>query len=169
MLTLSISPTDFVADYTKDAEAFAEKCAACTSPEEVSAQIDDFAANMAAAGYTDSSEEPFASARAYGTKVIADSLKLCLANEDGILEGKKAGESMKLNYGVLNYRKGLIPELAVRPSPLGDIQVLVVHGTDDAAVSLCQLRTSPSLGADLLASVPLRAQIPRAHSFRCRG
>ncbi|ORY61182.1 Alpha/Beta hydrolase protein [Leucosporidium creatinivorum] len=124
---------DFVADYTKDAEAFADKCASCTSPEEVSAQIDAFAASMAAAGYTDSTEEPFASAREHGIKVIADSLKLCLANEDGILEGKKAGESMKLNYGILNHRKGLIPELAVRPSPLGDIQVLVVHGTDDAA------------------------------------
>lgn len=91
---------------------------------------------MSAAGYTDSTKAPFASAREHGTKVIADSLKLCLANDDGILEGKKAGETMKLNYHILNYRKGLIPELAVRPSPLGDIQVLVVHGTDDAAVSL---------------------------------
>lgn len=98
---------------------------------------------MAAAGYTDNTQEPFASARAHGTRVIADSLKLCLANEDGILEGKKAGDSMKLNYGILNYRKGLIPELAVRPSPLGDIQVLVVHGTDDLAVSLSQLSSFP--------------------------
>ena len=131
---------DFVADYTKDAETFAEKCSAASSPKEVAALIDDFAKNMAAAGYTESEEEKFAVARAHGIKVIADSLKLCLANDEGVLEGKQTGESMKTNYHILNYRKGLIPELAVRPSPLKDIQVLVVHGTDDAAVSVLKPR-----------------------------
>lgn len=86
---------------------------------------------MAAAGYTESTEEPFASARAHGTKVINDSLTLTLGLEDG----KVAGDAMVTNYRCLNHRIGLIEKLSVRPSLLGDVQVLVVHGTDDAAVS----------------------------------
>lgn len=121
-----------MSDYTADAEAFAAKCASSTSPSEVASHIDDFATNMASAGYGTTSSE---SVKAHGIKVIADSLKLCLSNDEGVLEGKRAGESMKTNYGILNYRKALIAELAVRPTPLGGVQVLVVHGTEDAAVS----------------------------------
>lgn len=120
---------------------------------------------MANAGYTDSNDAQFATARAHGIKVISDSLKLCLANDEGVLEGKRTGKSMKLNYHILNYRKGLIPELAVRPSPLGDIQVLVVHGTEDAAVSI-DAEVISSLADLSHSAVPVRTPVSREDSYR---
>lgn len=123
---------DFVAGYAQDAEDFAKKCLDA-SPEQVAQYIEDFASGMCEAGYTTHSE--FTSASKWGQKIIAASLKQCLADEHGVLDGKHAGVTMKRNTRILGYRKGLIPQLASRPSPLGDIQVLVVHGTEDNAVS----------------------------------
>ncbi|SGY66270.1 BQ5605_C004g02673 [Microbotryum silenes-dioicae] len=142
---------DFVVDYTQDGEDFATKCRATTSPEQVAQLIDEFATNMGKAGYTESEEPLFAVAREQGTKVIADALKATLVNDDGILEGKQAGETMKMNYRCLNHRRGLIGRLASRPSPLGKTNVLVVHGTDDNAYPFernYHERTCSAIGTD---------------------
>ncbi|KAM0787977.1 hypothetical protein ACM66B_006179 [Microbotryomycetes sp. NB124-2] len=142
---------DFTEDYLKDAEDFARQCQQATSSEQVAQAIDEFAQNMALSGYTDSDEAQVAAARKYGTKVISDSLKLTLANDAGDLEGARAGETMKRNYRTLCLRKGLIPELACRPSRLGKIQVLVVHGTQDNAYPFERKyheRTQSAIGDD---------------------
>lgn len=151
--------SDFVAGYEQDAVDFAKKCSGA-SPEQVAAHIDDFADNMCKAGYTESPD--FSSAREYGRKIIADSLKMSLCNANGVLEGRHAGETMKLNTRILGHRKGLIPELAVRPSPIGDIRALVIHGTDDNAVSSRPRETGTPLTR--CCAVSLRSKIPRAHS-----
>ncbi|KAK4050559.1 hypothetical protein OIO90_005026 [Microbotryomycetes sp. JL221] len=143
---------DFVRDYLKDADDFARKCLRATSSDQVAAAVDEFADNMATGGYDTGVESAeYDVARKYGTKVISDSLKLTLANDEGVLDGTRAGETMKLNYRILCHRKGLIAELASRPSPLGKIQVLVVHGTHDNAYPFDRKyheRTQSAIGDD---------------------
>ncbi|KAK4052085.1 hypothetical protein OIV83_002379 [Microbotryomycetes sp. JL201] len=142
---------DFSEEYLRDADNFAKQCQKATTSEQVASAIDEFAQNMALAGYTDSEDATVVAARKYGTKVISDSLKLTLANDAGVLDGTRAGETMKLNYRILCLRKGLIPELACRPSRLGKIQVLVVHGTQDNAYPFDRKyheRTQSAIGDD---------------------
>lgn len=70
----------------------------------------------------------------FGTKVIEDSLKITLCNQEGVLEPVEAGRRMEMNYKCLNYRRGLVELLERRPSGMGKCQVLVLHGAEDEAV-----------------------------------
>lgn len=72
----------------------------------------------------------------FGTKVIEDSLKITLCNQDGVLEPVEAGRRMEMNYQCLNYRKGMVEVLERRPSGMGKCQVLVLHGAEDEAVRI---------------------------------
>ncbi|KAK4693570.1 hypothetical protein P7C70_g8897, partial [Phenoliferia sp. Uapishka_3] len=102
---------------------------------------------MCSSGYT--LHPSFLPAREYGYTVINEGLKLTLADEDGKLDERRTGERMVRNYETLCLRKGLIGELACRPSRLGDRKVLVVHGTEDEAVS-SPLLTSISKGKEFI-------------------
>lgn len=104
---------------------FAKQCQT-ESPE---AAIRSLAHDMCQDGYTDRPE--YASHRAHGERVIIKSLSECLRNQHGNLDD--AGSAMITNFGCLVFRKGLINVLACRPSRLGDVPVLVIHGTDDNA------------------------------------
>ena len=88
---------------------------------------------MSDSGYTTSPS--FTSAREFGCAVINDGLQVTLADGDGRLDPKRAGDRMVRSYESLCLRRGLIGELATRPSWLGARQVLVVHGTEEEAVS----------------------------------
>ncbi|KAI5479747.1 hypothetical protein MNV49_003008 [Pseudohyphozyma bogoriensis] len=140
---------DFVEDYTADAQEFARQC---EDPSiGVEKAIQTLANNMCQAGYTSSPSAPYASARAHGTSVIENSLRLALTNTVGVLEPKRAGEIMVQNYGILNGRKSLIPHLVARPSRLGQAQVLVVHGTEEAAYPFDRNyheRTASAIGSE---------------------
>jgi len=128
---------DIVALYERDAAQFAARCLEAGDSGDVEDLVDDFAGNMAAAGYTDLDLLPYSECRAYGHETIYDSLRVSLALDgaDGglVLDGRYAGDAMLTNYKVLNHRPSLLPVLRQRPSPLGRVQVLVVAGTKDNA------------------------------------
>lgn len=120
--------TDFVSEYTAAAAAFSASCLSSGLPTSIST----FAHSMAQSGYTSS----FPDASAFGETVIRDAITLTLSDEDGEpMDAKKAGETMEMNYRCLNGRKGLVEKLQGGRA-LGERQVLVIHGTEDNAVSL---------------------------------
>ncbi|KAM0751767.1 alpha/beta-hydrolase [Meredithblackwellia eburnea MCA 4105] len=124
---------DFVEQYLASASAFAKTC--LTIPP--FRAITDFATDMSMDGYGLSHEPLVLSARLRGAGIISKSLSLTLGvggeGVDGKFDPKEIGRRMKMNYQILCGRKGLIGELAARPSRLGKRKVLVVHGTEDEA------------------------------------
>lgn len=158
---------DFVEEYTAAAASFAAQ--ALDPSIGPRAAIARLAHNMAQDGYTPSLLPPFPSARAFGEDVIRESLERTLVNSEGVLEGGAAGRAMVVNFGCLNHRKGLVEELSKRPSPLGEGQVLVMHGTLDKAVSSLSLHHLCRKSLTTFAfAVPLRTRVPHTYLLRRR-
>lgn len=121
--------TDFVAEYTEAAHAFAAQCREpSVGPSKA---ISILASNMASDGYTPA--ESTKKDREWGAGVIDRSLHETLS-QNGILDPMFSGQRMIINYACLNNRPSLILQLSARPSPLR-CPILVIHGGLDKAVS----------------------------------
>lgn len=159
---------DFVEEYTAAAASFAEQ--ALDPSVGPLAAIARLAHNMAQDGYTPSLAYPFSMSRAFGEGVIRKSLERTLVDSEGVLEGGAAGRAMVVNFGCLNHRRSLVEELSTRPSPLGEGQVLVMHGTLDKAVSSSSSSSIPLPRTPLTPfAVPLRTLLPHSYRLRCRS